>query len=245
MMALHYDPNQNQESLDTFGLSSMLLAAGGDTSYDSTITNLSAGTFTMWPEYTAAQNLGAPQGAYTTVTSGGATVYERTFANGIVVVNPTMSGSGSVALGATYTGTGNEPASASSVTLPARSGLVLTGSGPSATPSASAGGGGSGKATPVSLPKRSASNVSCQTTVRRHDLTLNCTTQPGNAVSTSLRLRAYHSGHRIADHAAKIRHHRAIFDVKLSRRRSGTYRLVVAIDAGGKLGQLTRSVRIH
>src|SRR3984957_1706407 len=42
-MTMHYDPNQNQESLDTFGLSSMLLAAGGETSYDSTVTRLCDG----------------------------------------------------------------------------------------------------------------------------------------------------------------------------------------------------------
>jgi hypothetical protein len=125
-MTMHYDPSQNQESLDTFGLSSMLLAAGGETSYDSTVLNLGAASFTWWPEYLAAQNLGAAQGAYTTVTSGGATVYERKFANGIVVVNPTTSGSAAVSLGATYSGSGNEPTNVSSVTLPSQSGMVLT-----------------------------------------------------------------------------------------------------------------------
>jgi hypothetical protein len=124
-MAVHYDPGQDQESLDTYGLASMLLAANGYTSYDSTVTTLNAASYDFWPEYTAAQSLGAPSGAYTTVTSGGATVYERKFANGIVVVNPTSSGSQSVALGATYSGSGNEPSSASSVTLAAQSGMIL------------------------------------------------------------------------------------------------------------------------
>jgi hypothetical protein len=125
-MAVHYDPNQNQESLDTYGLASMLLNAGGMTSYDSTITTLNAASYDWWPEYTAAQSLGAPSGGYTTVTSGSATVYERKFANGIVVVNPTTSGSASVSLGATYNGTGNEPANVTSVTLPAQTGMILT-----------------------------------------------------------------------------------------------------------------------
>jgi len=243
-MAMHYDPNQNHESLDTFGLSSMLLAADGHTSYDSTVTNLGAATFDWWPEYTQAQNLGAPQGAYTTVTSGGATVYERKFANGIVVVNPTTSGSASVSLGATYTGTGNEPTNVSSVTLAPQSGLVLTGAGSSTGPSGS--GSGSGNATTVTLPKKSsASKLSCKTAVDRHNLTLSCTTKPGDKVSTSLRVSAYHSGHMIAKRAATVRHHRATFGVKLGKRRSGTYRLVVSIDAGGKHGTLTRSVRVH
>ncbi|MFZ0385852.1 MAG: putative glycoside hydrolase [Solirubrobacteraceae bacterium] len=242
-LAMHYDLNQNQESLDTFGLSSMLLAADGHTSYDSTVADLNAPTFDWWPEYTQAQNLGAPQGAYTTVTSSGATVYERRFANGIVVVNPTTSASGSASLGATYTGTGNEPTNVTSVTLPSQSGLVLTGSGSSTSPSGS--GSGSSKATPVSLPKGSHQNVSCKSKVQRHTLTLTCTTKLGNKASTSLRLRAYHSGHQIADHATKIRHHRATFDVRLGKRRSGTYRLVVAIDAGGRHSRLTRSIRLH
>src|ERR1700735_2958841 len=176
-MTMHYDPNQNQESLDTFGLSSMLLASGGETSYDSTVTSLGDATFTWWPEYLAAQTLGAPQGAYTTVTSGGSTVYERKFANGMVVVNPTTSGSASVSLGATYTGSGNEPASVSSVTLAAQSGMVLTGTSPSTAPttapttatapktptSGSGSGKGPGKVTTVTLPKKSsASNLSCK-----------------------------------------------------------------------------------
>lgn len=59
-----------------------------------------------------------------------------------------------------------------------------------------------------------------------------------------LRLRAYHHGHLIAKHAAMVRHHHATFAVKLNKRRRGTYRLVVSIDAGGKLGKLTHSVRI-
>jgi hypothetical protein len=125
-MAVHYDPGQNQESLDTYGLASMLLNAGGMTSYSSTVTSLNAATYDWWPEYTAAQNLGAPLGAATSVTSGSATVYERKFTNGMVVVNPTTSASGSLSLGATYKGSGNEAATASSLTLPAQSGMILT-----------------------------------------------------------------------------------------------------------------------
>jgi hypothetical protein len=245
-MAIHYDPNQNQESLDTYGLASMLLNAGGMTSYSSPATSPDP-TYDFWPEYTTAQNLGAPSGAYTTVTSGGATVYERKFANGIVVVNPTTSASGSVSLGATYSGTGNEPASATSVTLPAQTGMILTGTTPSTAPATAPPGssGGSGKATPVSLPKSSRSNVSCTTRVRRHKLTLTCTTKARDKVSTSLRVRAYHSGRMIAKRAAKVRHHRATFAVKLNKRRRGTYRFVVKVDAGGKHGKLIRKVRIR
>ena len=127
-MAVHYDPKQNQESLDTYGLASMLLNAGGMASYSSTVPTPNAPPYDWWPEYTTAQNLGAPSGAYTTVTSGGATVYERRFANGIVVVNPTGSSSVSVSLGGTYSGTGNEPTGITSLTLPGQTGYVLTAS---------------------------------------------------------------------------------------------------------------------
>jgi hypothetical protein len=126
MMCMHYDPNQNQESLDTYGLASMLLAANGYSSYSSTVPSLNDATYDWWPEYTQAQNLGAPQGAYTTVPSGGATVYERRFANGIVVVNPTRSSAEAVSLGGRYSGTGNEPSSVTALTLPAQTGYVLT-----------------------------------------------------------------------------------------------------------------------
>jgi hypothetical protein len=104
----------------------MLLAANGYSSYNSTVTRLDRGSFQWWPEYTIAQNLGAPTSGSTTVRSGSATVYERRFANGIVVVNPTGASSGTVPLGGTYTGTGNEPTQVSSVTLRPQTGLILT-----------------------------------------------------------------------------------------------------------------------
>jgi len=272
-MAVHYDPGQDQESLDTYGLASMLLNAGGMTSYSSTVPTLNDATYTWWAEYTAAQDLGAPSGAYTTVASGGATVYERKFANGIVVVNPTSSGSQSVALGATYSGSGNEPTSASSVTLAAQSGMILTGSdgtttttppssgsstspttttksktGSSGSGAAKSSGSGSGKgngAVAATLPKVSSrSNLSCKYKVDRRDLVLTCKTKAGTKVKW-LRLRAYHGGHRIAKDVARVHHHHAAFGVELSKHRKGTYRLVVSIKGHGKVGKLTGSVRIH
>jgi hypothetical protein len=174
-----------------------------------------------------------------------------------VVVNPTTFGSAPLPLGATYNGSGNEPTSTSSITLAAQTGMVLTGTTPIAAttppapktptaPSGSGSGKGSGKTTTVSLPKQSSTpKLSCKTIVHRHKLTLSCTTKASDKMSTSLRVRAYHSGRMIAKHAAKVRHHRATFEVKLNKRRRGTYRFVVKIDAGGKHAKLTRSVRIH
>ena len=59
-----------------------------------------------------------------------------------------------------------------------------------------------------------------------------------------MRLRAYHSGHMIANDAEIVSDHSATFGVKLGKRQTGTYRLVVSIDAGGTHGTLTRSVHI-
>ena len=249
-MAVHYDPSQNQESLDTYGLASMLLDAGGMTSFSSEATTPTTAPYDFWPEYTAAQNLGAPSGAYTTVTSAGATVYERKFANGIVVVNPTMSASALVSLGGTYDGSGNEPASVSSVTLPAQSGLILTTAPSSSSTSSGSSGSGSGVGssppTTVSLPKQgSLPKLSCTTAIKQKKLILTCTTKGSSKVSTSLRVRAYHAGHSIANHAATVRNHHATFAVKLSKPRTGKYRLVVSIHAGGKVRDLTWSVRIR
>jgi hypothetical protein len=49
----------------------------------------------------------------------------------------------------------------------------------------------------------------------------------------------------IANDAETISDHSATFGVKLGKRQTGTYRLVVSIDAGGTHGTLTRSVHIH
>jgi phospholipase C len=120
-------------------------------------------------------------------------------------------------------------------------GSSSAGSGGSGGGSSGSGAGkGGGQTVTVTLPK-----VSCTDKVNHDKLTLTCTTKGGSTVTTSLRLRAYHSGHLIADHAAKVHNHRARFGVKLRQREAGTYRFVVSIDAGGKVGKLTRSVRVR
>ena len=86
--------------------------------------------------------------------------------------------------------------------------------------------------------------MSLQGQGRRDKVTLTCTTKGGSKVSTSLRLRAYHAGHLVANHAAKVHNHRAKFGLKLGKQRTGTYRFVVSVDAGGKVGKLARSVRV-
>jgi phospholipase C len=119
---------------------------------------------------------------------------------------------------------------------------TTTSSSSSSAPTGSSGGSGKGggsQTVTVALPK-----VSCKAKVDKQKLTLTCTTKGGSKVSTALRLRAYHAGHLVANHAATVRDHRAKFGLKLNKQRTGTYRLVVSIDTGGKVGKLIRSVHV-
>jgi hypothetical protein len=103
---------------NTYGLASMMLVAGGESSY-ATSNNTS---YEAWyREYTTAQHLGVPAGAYKQLTNG---VYERVFANGIVLVNPTATAVPSFSLGGgIYTGSG--VTSVKTVQMGATSGLIL------------------------------------------------------------------------------------------------------------------------
>ncbi len=76
-------------------------------------------------------------------------------------------------------------------------------------------------------------------------MTLTCTTKGGSRVSTALRVRAYHGGHLIANRATAVHNHRATFGLKLNKHRTGTYRFVVSVDAGGTVNKLTRLVRVR
>jgi phospholipase C len=122
--------------------------------------------------------------------------------------------------------------------------------GQSATPPPSSGGSDSGsngghnkaagRTVTIELPK-----VSYRTKLGAEKLIVSFTTAGGTTVRTQLRLRAYHRGRLVANHAATVRDHRASFTVKLGKRRSGAYRMVVSIDAGGKLGVLRRTIRVR
>jgi hypothetical protein len=105
---------------NTYGLASMLLVAGGHLSY-STSNSCYTTCETWYPEYTTAQQLGAPTGAYTKLSNG---VYERLFQNGLVLVNPTTTTVPTFSLpGGTYTGSGLT--SVSSVSMAPTVGLIL------------------------------------------------------------------------------------------------------------------------
>jgi hypothetical protein len=106
------------ETGNTYGLASMMLIAGGYSSYSTANTSSSE---TWFPEYLAAQQLGAPSAAYTQLSNG---VYERPFANGVVLVNPTANPVKTFSLGGgIYSGAGL--AKVNSVSMSATSGLIL------------------------------------------------------------------------------------------------------------------------
>lgn len=100
-----------------YGLSTMLLAAGGENLYSASIGYTHQ---RWWHEYTATTELGRPLGRYRVLRNG---VYRRDFTNGVVLVNPHARGGRTVHLGATYRGSGL--GSVRSVTLKPTTGVVL------------------------------------------------------------------------------------------------------------------------
>jgi len=116
------------EAANVYGLAAMLLAAGGTASYSTSNTNYTSEE-NWFPEYGTARSLGAALGPYTVLANG---AYERGFAKGIVLVNPTASAIPTFSLGGTYTGSGYKDVTA--VSLPATSGLILLGSSSTQTP---------------------------------------------------------------------------------------------------------------
>jgi phospholipase C len=122
-------------------------------------------------------------------------------------------------------------------------------SGKSSTPAPPAGGSGSApngggskpavKKVVIKLPK-----VSYKAKVTNGRLTISFKTRGGSKVATQLRLRAYHANRLVANRAAMVRNHRATFKVKLGKHHTGNYRVVVSIDAGGKVTALRRTIRV-
>ena len=86
-----------------YGLAATLLVAGGETSWSTSNSNYTTSE-TWLPEYSTAQNLGAPLGQYTRLANG---VYERRFQHGLVLVNATTQPVASFAIGGgSYSGSG-------------------------------------------------------------------------------------------------------------------------------------------
>ena len=151
-----------------------------------------------------------------------------------VILDPTT---GEVTQTIPAAGPSSSPSSSSSSTTTTSS---SSSSAPTGSGSGSSGKGGKSQTVTITLPK-----VSYKAKVNGNKLTLTFTTKGGSKVSTFLRIRAYHAGRLVANHAATVRNHHAKFGLKLNKQRTGTYRFVVSIDTGGKVGELIRSVRVR
>jgi hypothetical protein len=105
---------------NTFGLASMLLVTNGRASYSTSNTNYTSNE-SSFPEFTTAQQLGAPAGPYSQLSNG---IYERAFSNGIVLVNPTNKSVGQFSLGGGIY-SGSQVTSATRTGLGPNSSLIL------------------------------------------------------------------------------------------------------------------------
>jgi phospholipase C len=88
--------------------------------------------------------------------------------------------------------------------------------------------------------------VACRQVSSRTQITLNCTTSGGSNVSTLVRARLYKGHALIRNKAALVRKHHVRFTLRLGRGAvSGRYTIRLTIDAGGKVGALTRSLPVR
>jgi hypothetical protein len=107
------------EAGNTFGLATMLLVGAGHDTYSTSNANYT-NSETWYPEYTTAEQLGAPAGAYKQLTNG---VYQRVFAGGVVLVNPGKTVAQFSLGGGLYSGSGLSKVRA--VSMAHGSGLIL------------------------------------------------------------------------------------------------------------------------
>jgi phospholipase C len=114
-----------------------------------------------------------------------------------------------------------------------------TGSLPAPSGSSTSSTGVKAKQVTIKLPK-----VSYKTKVGAKKLTISFRTKGGSKVRTQLRLRVSHRGRLVVNRAVMVHNHRATFHVNLGKRRSGTYRVILSIDAGGQLGALRRTIHV-
>jgi hypothetical protein len=106
------------ETGNTYGLASMMLVAGGSSSYS---TSGGVSSELWFPEYSTAQQLGPPSAHYTKMPNG---VYERQFANGLVLVNPSANATQTISLGGGIY-SGSQLNNVTSVAMGPTSGLIL------------------------------------------------------------------------------------------------------------------------
>ncbi len=116
---------------------------------------------------------------------------------------------------------------------------------PSSSPSSSTG------SHAVTLPKSVAvirlPNVSLKyVRTGKHSLVLTATTKGGSNVQTLIRARLYQGRKLVSNTAGLVRHNRVKLTLSLGRQsRGGRYVIRLSIDAGGRVGSVTRYVRVR
>ena len=91
----------------------------------------------------------------------------------------------------------------------------------------------------VKLPR-----VTCSHRTGKSAIRLTCSTTGGSKVPTMMRARLLRGRRLVANRAAMVRRNRAQFSLPLARARSGRYTIRLTVDAGGRVGSLTRYVRV-
>jgi hypothetical protein len=143
-----HDGDNSSETPNTYGFASMLLVEPASNSLDSFSTSIVDngsydGDESNYPEFAIAKEIGAATddvsptinalasgstgaGTNGSIPAAQNTVYTRTFANGIVLVNPTVNTLSTILPSGTYSGSGNEPINVSgTIQVPAETGYIL------------------------------------------------------------------------------------------------------------------------
>jgi hypothetical protein len=96
-----------------------------------------------------------------------------------------------------------------------------------------------GSGVTITLP-----NVGCVPKFSKRGLALVCTTKGGSHVATLIRIRLFRGQSEIANQASRVRGHTARFTVR-KRLRKGSYKVRVTVDAAGRVGVQTRTLRVR
>jgi hypothetical protein len=129
-------------------------------------------------------------------------------------------------------------------TQPASSTAGSSGSSGSGTSRAAT--GASAASTPrEAIPRPKVPALVLTTRSTRRSIRFTIHTRGGSNVATSVRLRLRHGRALVANRAARVRDHRAVFTVRRgAKTRAGRYRITMTVDAGGAVASATRTVRI-
>jgi phospholipase C len=115
----------------------------------------------------------------------------------------------------------------------------------SGSPSSTSSSGGRGATLPKSVAVIKLPNVSLKYVRKgKRSLVLTATTRGGSKVQTLIRARLYQDRQLVSNKAGLVKHNRVRLTLSLGRQSRGArYTIRLSIDAGGRVGSLTRNVR--